>query len=696
MAAVSPAPSPQGFSTMANRRVPLANVPNATNSPFRSVAAATGKRSRSYASDQRELAYGQAPPAKKYIIEIKDDENSEPRPFARPNNTQDSERVFMKKTSNAPPTAFERKLAAVRDGNQAPPTLAEKEHRTINPNSSETIRQWQRYYRKVFPQFVFYFESIPEEVRVKASRQIAMLGAKEEKFFSKAVTHVVTTRTIPPEIHTTSPADGQTISSNANASRGDNAGPKTINPSLLDRIADSRSQAAEKKPSSLLDTTLQKRAHSVNQPHDFEARRVQAGNSDILYKAREMGMKIWALEKLQRMMTTMFTDTGDQPHGHNTRSNSTATLVPSREREADLQQLLKNEKLNGPADRDMAVLTSDMVQFRGYYVYVHDMDEQTRPVMGRDYPKPANKENGKWPQLRLTPAGRCPFVEDQAHTRKLQNQLREQDAKKAKEGSPAAAAPRTRTRAAAAVAATKTENPVLGEIQSNARRGLRDVAYERDTKPPKPLDPPKVIPAKRGNPSDSNSVPSLFGSAQANLRTMPRMIGGEPVASGLQQSSITSAIRSQIVSSTAISSTAPGARVGTSKDIQQLKRKVSEKNSVPSNNSIPSSYMNDMRAAINGDRAPPPRAAKRKAQETLGFIHEEEDGQRPLKRSVIIRKKKVGEKELKPGYCENCRDKFEDFSEHILSRKHRKFALTPDNWKELDELLVQLDRPRKD
>ncbi|KAK5278747.1 Cdc7p-Dbf4p kinase complex regulatory subunit [Cryomyces antarcticus] len=106
--------------------------------------------------------------------------------------------------------------------------------------------------------------------------------------------------------------------------------------------------------------------------------------------------------------------------------------------------------------------------------------------------------------------------------------------------------------------------------------------------------------------------------------------------------------------------------------------------------------MNDMRAAINGDRAPPPRAAKRKAQETLGFIHEEEDGQRPLKRSVIIRKKKVGEKELKPGYCENCRDKFEDFSEHILSRKHRKFALTPDNWKELDELLVQLDRPRKD
>jgi len=33
-----------------------------------------------------------------------------------------------------------------------------------------------------------------------------------------------------------------------------------------------------------------------------------------------------------------------------------------------------------------------------------------------------------------------------------------------------------------------------------------------------------------------------------------------------------------------------------------------------------------------------------------------------------------------------------NLSQHVVSRKHRKFALTNDNWLELDQLLAQLDR----
>jgi regulatory subunit for Cdc7p protein kinase len=36
------------------------------------------------------------------------------------------------------------------------------------------------------------------------------------------------------------------------------------------------------------------------------------------------------------------------------------------------------------------------------------------------------------------------------------------------------------------------------------------------------------------------------------------------------------------------------------------------------------------------------------------------------------------------------------FAQHIQSRKHRKFAMTQDNWTELDALLVQLKRPHKE
>ena len=41
----------------------------------------------------------------------------------------------------------------------------------------EIIRQWQKHYRRVFPQFVFYFESIPDDIRSRFAKQITSLGA---------------------------------------------------------------------------------------------------------------------------------------------------------------------------------------------------------------------------------------------------------------------------------------------------------------------------------------------------------------------------------------------------------------------------------------------------------------------------------------------------------------------------------------
>jgi len=396
-----------------------------------------------------------------------------------------------------------------------------------------------------------------------------------------------------------------------------------------------------------------------------EPRRLVAQNTDILHKARELRIKIWALEKLQRMMATMFeTDTGEQPAGTLPRSHATSALALPRRKETDLQQMLRNEKVLGPTDRDMAVAAQDECQFRGFYIYVHDMDEKSRPVMVRDYPKVAEREDGKWPQFRLTAPGRCPFIEDASHTKKLRQQEQ-----KEKERQLALTAPQTRSRAASKTDTSnqlsQTQQGILTEKHTNKthpHKAPRDITGDLA----KPLDPPKAIPTKRQASVDGGSMPPMFNSAQASLRGLPRMIGGEPAASGVQPSNITSAIRSQIVSSTAISSTAPGARAGTSKEIHALKRKVLERGaSGNSNGTIHSSYLNDMRAAINGDlRAPPPRAAKRKAQETLGYIHEDAEGEgAPTRRTQPPRKKVAVERELKPGYCENCRDKFDDFEE---------------------------------
>ncbi|KAG6369670.1 DBF zinc finger-domain-containing protein [Boletus reticuloceps] len=46
----------------------------------------------------------------------------------------------------------------------------------------------------------------------------------------------------------------------------------------------------------------------------------------------------------------------------------------------------------------------------------------------------------------------------------------------------------------------------------------------------------------------------------------------------------------------------------------------------------------------------------------------------------------------KPGYCESCRVKFDDFESHIRDRKHRKFANDDTNYLQLDFVLNRVQR----
>lgn len=421
----------------------------------------------------------------------------------------------------------------------------------------------------------------------------------------------------------------------------------------------------------------------------FQKRLVSGSVSDILHKARDMGIKIWALEKIQRIMNTMFnSDIADQLETVLMRGDSsttTATFTTTKlKKDAELSRLLQNEKkmVNAP------VSAGDIIHFKGLYIYVHDMDERTRPVMVREYAE-IPKEQGPWPQFHSVAAGKCPLVEDAVNMKRLKAQQldKETELRRRREG----AAPRTR--AAAASQAVKTR----AFTETDAKALEENVANCIDSMPP------------------------LLHSAQPNFRGLKQFHGGEPIASGVQPSNVPSAIRSQMMSSTA--ATAPGARAGASKEVYQLQRKVFERNSRPPSANGRLS-VNDVRAAVNAERdVVPSRSSRRKLQGFLVIIKDEEadealseedDGKvaqlgAPKK---PVQKKKVDERELKPGYCENCRDKYNDLDkvclhllssgnllielQHIVSRKHRKFALTAENWTELDALLAQVKRPEMD
>lgn len=375
-----------------------------------------------------------------------------------------------------------------------------------------------------------------------------------------------------------------------------------------------------------------------------------------------MGMKIWAAEKLQRILTHIFDESA--VHGHNTRGNNIA-VTTVRGREEDLSQVLRNEKHNGPADRDPSTFSKDLVPFKGPFIYVHDMDGKTRPIMVREYSKVARRQDGAWPQFRSATVGKCPFVEDHLSKREIEREKEREKALAQQLQKEAQQAPRTRS--ITAVETVDMDPP----RRTSPRKALREVSNV------------PAVPSLNKTPT-SFSKPSVPGKLERQSSFPPAMVvepsvgfvrpahmhfAGEPAASGIQQSNLTSAIRSQMISST---SAAPGAKAGTSREVHELKRKVLERSNTGSLSvgSMPSSHrMADLAGALRTARAPAPqRAAKSKAQEKLGGIQEEDDpsdDDLAAERAAhaASRKKRTAKKDPKPGYCENCRDKYDDFDE---------------------------------
>lgn len=440
------------------------------------------------------------------------------------------------------------------------------------------------------------------------------------------MTHVVTSRPIPPE----SDATGPTESNPASAEQPTADGFHTVNPSLLEKGANA--------------PVLLK----------SETRREQ-GSNDVLHRARQMGMKVWALEKLQRMISTIH-DGEISGHGHSTRSNNTGGANPRGKGENDLSQVLRNELVNGPSDMDPFSSNKEMIMFKGPFIYVHDLDERSKPVIVRDYPKVDRRQDGPWPQFRSAPIGKCPFVEEPLSKRGVRQRPRHQ----AKEKKPTCK-PGPQSHARHQHVAEPTRVAVKGDPCEGDEKEDEPL-YEQSASPEQPGA--QKGPIKKDSPkrsSDSFIPPQV-------PRAGPFFLGREPAASGVQPSNVTSAIRSQMISSTAATH---GAKAAVSKEVHELKRKVLEKGNggvatgaARSRTADPAAGPKMTKGAIGGP-------VKTNAQEKPRHANREDtthsEGNGATKRRFGNRNghnpNEQRRRDPKPGYCENCREKFDDFEE---------------------------------
>jgi regulatory subunit for Cdc7p protein kinase len=129
------------------------------------------KRSRSV---QRDVSYGQPPP-KKQAVEVVSQLRT---PARRSQHVVDTSKVVPPK----------RGLVRTRPAVGGPPAFADigqqvRKSTVLRPQAeiaeqqTEDVRAWQKHYRKAFPSYVFFFENIPQDVLLKAQKQILSLEA---------------------------------------------------------------------------------------------------------------------------------------------------------------------------------------------------------------------------------------------------------------------------------------------------------------------------------------------------------------------------------------------------------------------------------------------------------------------------------------------------------------------------------------
>ena len=119
-------------------------------------------------------------------------------------------------------------------------------------------------------------------------------------------------------------------------------------------------------------------------------------------------MKIWSVAKLHSVL-----DRCDAPRVTN---GTLPARAPQTSRDRNLARLLETERLHGTTERDPSQRRHDYTYFSkdSYFVLVEDIRGELATITAAEYPiqrTKDGKEKGTWPVLHLHPKARGPFIE---------------------------------------------------------------------------------------------------------------------------------------------------------------------------------------------------------------------------------------------------------------------------------------------
>ncbi|KDR75415.1 hypothetical protein GALMADRAFT_280094 [Galerina marginata CBS 339.88] len=376
--------------------------------------------------------------------------------------------------------------------------------------------------------------------------------------------------------------------------------------------------------------------HSLKSPIKLVGRNGDdAATRSVANKAVEYGMKIWTTTKLDSVLSRCI-DTPTAKSLATTRFTGTSA-APQR----SLSRLLQTEKIHGTTERDPTQKRHDYHYFaRGaYFILLEDLRQELATIAAHEYTICKDKSAKKpWPVLYCHPLSRNPFLPFDEKEKKRWERAQQ---------------------------AEKTEE----EERHRRKRELEAVKRKAVTRV-KPQDLRRAL--SLNNISRRLSHP--IGGQHDGPRNIDLDADQDDLESARASGYIAASGNSVSITSTTGTTSTSGSLLRNFSLLPATKRQI--------NQQVVTSRKHPVKERPEGVDHPgtmgPPKVPT----------------QHVLKKSKSTNTIKLAKREegVKPGYCESCREKFNDFNAHTVSKKHRKFASNPTNFAALDAVLSRVQR----
>ncbi|KAF9502036.1 hypothetical protein BDN71DRAFT_1460637 [Pleurotus eryngii] len=366
----------------------------------------------------------------------------------------------------------------------------------------------------------------------------------------------------------------------------------------------------------------------------------------LINKAQSFGQKIWTLTKLSSVVDRCLATPS-------TGQSQSLTTSVSATTQQSLSRLLQSERLNGTCERDPSERRHDFRYFSkdSYFVLVEDLHQEFATIAAHEYPvpKPHSATKPLWPILHCHPHARGPFIEFDEKERRRWEKTQQAESAKEKQ---ALHVPRTgRPRA----------RPTSLHLQATGHGDLRRSVSMNNIRR-RASHPNGVLRDANLVDLDADEYDNDLAYASGYLASG---ISGHAAASG---------------NSVGLTSTAgTTSTTGTVRNALQLTATL--RGRLQQHVVTSKKFPNGEREGSNGPMAPPDGMPGRTTQAMLR-----------KSRSTNTIKLPRRDEGSKPGYCESCRIKFDDFRKHVKGTKHKRFAANDDNFLQLDFVLARVKR----